>query len=159
MKMFLTFLVKQNFILSHIFNGGNIMKKATIILIVGILLISSASLPVLAQNNNEEIRSVFFFLSQGFRRRFLQETVNNNQVRDFNNKEELINYLSEVINREIAKQYVNNYYYEKNGNLYLIAKDAPTWLFPDKPFQIKKIDNNTYLAIQKNQTAIHGKYT
>ena len=135
------------------------MKKTIIIFVLGILLINSFSLSILAEDNTRDIKSIIIRLTQEFRSRFLQKTINNNQVKKFNSKVELINYLYEIIKRDIVKQYVNNYYYEKNGNLYLIAKDAPIWLYPDLPFQIKKIDNNTYLAIQKNQTALHGKYT
>lgn len=77
---------------------------------------------------------------------------------EYDTKEELIDYISEIANPHMAKQIVDNYYNKKEDGLYIIAKDAPTKIYPEKPYELDKIDDEKYNLVQSAEDNLRGKY-
>ncbi|MBS4538694.1 hypothetical protein GOQ27_09480 [Clostridium sp. D2Q-11] len=92
-------------------------------------------------------------------RLFPQREADSQKVKDFNSKEELINHISQIANRDLVKTYVNNYYKNQEDGLYIIAKGGPTRIYEDKPYELKKVDNEEYHLVQKTEDQLRGKYT
>lgn len=97
-------------------------------------------------------------LEQEFKSIVLQDTDSNQKVINYNNKMNLINKLSKVMKKDLAKKYINNYFKENDNNLYLIPKDSPTWLIENKKIYIKQLNEKNYKAIQYNKNSLIGDY-
>lgn len=81
-----------------------------------------------------------------------------NEVVDFQSKEELIQYVFEVADKELATLFVDNTYTEKAGKLYIIPKGGPAILLPYSPYEFNKIDENTYEIVQDEEDMLRGPY-
>lgn len=80
------------------------------------------------------------------------------KVKDYDTKEELIDHISEIANRDLVIQFVDNYYNEKSDGLYIIAKDGPTTIYEDKPYDLKQVTDEKYNLIQEAEDNLRGKY-
>ncbi|GAA0436817.1 hypothetical protein GCM10008983_11910 [Lentibacillus halophilus] len=98
-------------------------------------------------------------LSHTFQQLLIQETNKNGRVQTFDSKSELIKKLTDVTTKELAQMYVNEYYHEKDGKLYLEAQDAPVWINTNQPYQTKKLSDQTYQVIQEAESELYGAYT
>ncbi|MFW5972235.1 MAG: LysM peptidoglycan-binding domain-containing protein [Bacillota bacterium] len=134
------------------------MKRFTVVLLSLLLALSIFSITAFA-SSNQNIRSTIIDLTTKFHDQLIQDTSNDYRVKDFDSKDELIKSLTDIVSSDIAVGYVNSYYYEKDDQLYLIAKDGPIMLKPNLPFQITQVDNSTYEAVQENQNMLYGRYT
>ncbi|MRG87178.1 hypothetical protein GH754_12750 [Salinibacillus xinjiangensis] len=98
-------------------------------------------------------------LIQSFRDQLIQETDEHLKVKNFNNKEELVNQLTKLADPELAKEYVDLFYKEENGDLYIIPKGGPVLLNKDLPYELAKNEGGLYYITQNNETEAKGKYS
>lgn len=141
------------------------MKKLLILIITSLLLIGCSD-----PNNNdttppiEDVKDNFpgeipvEDLINEFSDRLIVDTDDDYRVKDFKSKEELINNLSEIMNKEVAKDYVDIFYREDTDGVYLVPTEGPLLLNFDLPYELNKKDDTTYYAVQENETVLHGKY-
>lgn len=79
------------------------------------------------------------------------------QVADYQSKQELIDYFSsKVMSDDLATWYAETYFREENGELFIQAMDAPTWLQEDQPFELEKVNDQEYRVIQERNNALLG---
>ncbi|RYG72967.1 hypothetical protein EU245_08485 [Lentibacillus lipolyticus] len=97
-------------------------------------------------------------MSHTFRNLFIQETDKEGRVKKYDSKSELVQALTEVATKDLAQVYVEEYYNEKDGKLYLEAKDAPAWINTKQPYQTKRVDSHTYQVIQEAKSELYGHY-
>jgi hypothetical protein len=98
-------------------------------------------------------------LTSEFENRFYQEVEADSRiVKDFDTKEQWVEYMSEIMDRSLAESYAEDYYYEEAGKLYLRSMGGPIILIPDKPYQLEKITDTKVQVTQINQTAMAGRY-
>ncbi|TCT16229.1 S-layer family protein [Natranaerovirga pectinivora] len=98
-------------------------------------------------------------LENEFQDRLFQETEEGWVVRDFNNKQDLIDYIAEIADRELVETYVNNYYDYIDGELVLIPKDGPTLIIEDREYQLEIITPKNFQLKQETTTDMIGHYT
>lgn len=109
-------------------------------------------------NKKELTKKKAIEIEDEFMNRLLVDKSDNGKIKDYNNKNELINHLSEITKKDIAKSYINNYYKEKEDGLYIIPKDGPTRIYKDKSYRLEKIDDQNYELIQEAEDQLRGKY-
>ncbi|GIO28599.1 hypothetical protein [Ornithinibacillus bavariensis] len=97
-------------------------------------------------------------LTDEFMRLLVQETDQDYQVIEFNNKESLINAFGVVTTETIAREYVNFYFYEENGGLYIVPTDGPPWFNKQNDYDVIQLEHNKVLVKQENQTGLHGDF-
>lgn len=82
-----------------------------------------------------------------------------NKVKHMDSKKELIQSLKHVANRETAKKFVDMYYKEQHGELYIIPTDKPAWIDEEGDLDMIQLDNKRVKAVQRNQSDLHREYT
>ncbi|MFO7941610.1 MAG: S-layer homology domain-containing protein, partial [Bacillota bacterium] len=102
-------------------------------------------------------------LEEEFQDRLYQDTIRDEddplpRVEDFDRMEDVIDHLAEIMNRDLASSYVEDYYEERSGRLYLIPMDGPTLLREDEDFQLRMITPTQYELVQDTSTELVGDY-
>ncbi|MFC7062441.1 YSIRK-type signal peptide-containing protein [Halobacillus seohaensis] len=77
-------------------------------------------------------------------------------ITTFESKEEVKSHFTEVMSEDLASWMVDSYVNEEDGNLYVVAKDSPTWLAEDTDFQIEEVSNDHYKIIQERDNELLG---
>lgn len=117
------------------------------------------------QNNNVNEKRVeiseedIISLTNRFMDEFVQETDDNNKVKNYTNKEELIKAFEDIATNEIVATFINDYYYEENNELYLIPTETPPWFIADEDYEIEQISNDVVTVTQANSLELYGDYT
>ncbi len=150
------------------------MKKAwlLVILLPMLLFFSGCQEPVEEQRFTEEDALA---LEADFENALIQETVPredvdpepiesepivlNTRVRDFDDKESLVDYLQNYMSEGLALQYTDLYYEERDGDLYLIPMDGPILIIEEEPVIITELDDGRYELTQTVDSEFIGLYT
>ena len=78
---------------------------------------------------------------------------------DFDDREALIDHMFEIADRELAEDFVDEFYDETDGEFELIPRDGPIRLFEDEPYELRQIHPRQYQLIQSTHTELTGDYT
>src|SRR5699024_423579 len=120
---------------------------------------------LLEQNNNVNEKQVeiseedILHLTNRFMDEFVQETDDDNKVKNYTNKEELMKAFEDIATNEIVATFINEYYYEENNELYLIPTETPPWFIADEDYDIEKISSDVVTVTQTNSLELYGDYT
>jgi hypothetical protein len=96
---------------------------------------------------------------QFFSMLFRPETVeNSNEVMNYQSKEDLINDISRIADRELVTKFVNQYYREEGNKLYIIPQGMPPQILSHSFYEFNQIDKNTYEIIQNEGNVMMGAY-
>jgi len=98
-------------------------------------------------------------LEEEFEDRLFQTTENGWEVENFDNKGDLIAYISEITSYELAASYVDIYYDYQDGELIQPPMDGPTILIEDRDFRLQKLHPREYQLVQETTTEMIGHYT
>ncbi|MDW7668785.1 MAG: S-layer homology domain-containing protein [Bacillota bacterium] len=99
-------------------------------------------------------------LEAEFENRLFQETEEDSWVvLDFDNREDLVDYFAEIMDRELAESYVDDYYEYVDGELTLPPKDGPVMIIEDRDYELEMIHRRAYKLIQETETELYGHYT
>ncbi|RPF53196.1 hypothetical protein [Aquisalibacillus elongatus] len=79
---------------------------------------------------------------------------NETQYIDFNNEEELKNYLTQAMSESLAEIHIETYIDEREGGLYLIETEFPTFIDTEKDYQTEQQDAETYYVKQQVDTEL-----
>ncbi|MGP4079001.1 hypothetical protein ACTWQL_03735 [Pseudalkalibacillus sp. R45] len=93
---------------------------------------------------------------------FWEETLpptENQKVKNFDSKQELIMYLNRYASENVASLYVEDLFEEKEDGLYIIPMCSPAWVTKNEPFTLVKINEERYQLNQTNTSDMHGHYT
>ncbi|MCT2536530.1 D-alanyl-D-alanine carboxypeptidase family protein [Aquibacillus koreensis] len=97
-------------------------------------------------------------LNQGFRESIVQATDDDQKVKNYASKDELIEDVTKYADQALAKEYVDLYYKEENGNLYLIPKEGPVLLQEEVPYEFGENEDGEYYVSQEDEDALRGSY-
>ncbi|WP_099159453.1 hypothetical protein [Virgibacillus ndiopensis] len=73
-------------------------------------------------------------------------------------KKELYNKFSDIMTKQVAHNYWDDFINEGKGSLYLIPKDGHPKLNMDDSYSIEKINNSKYKLTNKHNSDLHGKF-
>ncbi|WP_181350364.1 hypothetical protein [Thalassobacillus sp. CUG 92003] len=132
------------------------MLKKFMSITLGVLLAFSFSSQVFADNHGEPPVDE---LEQKFENWVIQETDSNLQVKNFDSKAGLKNKLAEIMTDSLANYYVENYYYEEDGNLYIEEKDGPLMVQTDQDYELEAKSDNHYMLTQSGSNQLRDDYT
>ena len=132
------------------------MEKRLAFLLAAVLMFFGLQTPVLAQETGEPPVAE---LEQQFIDLLYQETTENGIVKNYDSLEALKQDLEEIMTESLADYYLDTFYYEQNGNLYLEARDGPTLLQTEEPYSLEKVNDTTYKLTQSSHNELEGDYT
>lgn len=81
-----------------------------------------------------------------------------NEIKNYQTKETLIDAVSEAAHEKLAKEFVDEFFTEKDGRLYIISRGAPAQILPNSPYDFNQIDEYTYEIIQDEADMMRGPY-
>jgi len=99
-------------------------------------------------------------LDKEFEDRLYQETDSDTWVVvNFDDKESLVDYISEIADRELASSYVENFYDYMGGHLVLPPQDGIIIIIEDRDYQFEMVHPRKFLIVQETTTEMIGHYT
>ncbi|WP_226035843.1 hypothetical protein [Aquibacillus saliphilus] len=114
------------------------------------------------QNNDEQIdlsHSKIVSITEQFMELIVQETDTDYKVKNYKTKDALIKDFKELADRSVVEKYVDFYYEENNGNLYIIPTETPPWFQNESDYEMMYLSDNKVKIIQKNYNDLYGEYT
>ncbi|WP_112181987.1 hypothetical protein [Paraliobacillus zengyii] len=75
---------------------------------------------------------------------------------EFESINDVRNHFQEVMSGDLADWMTESYIEERDGQIYLIAKDSPTWLAEEEDFQTEEVAADHYTIIQEQQNELIG---
>ncbi|MUK90053.1 hypothetical protein GMD78_16905 [Ornithinibacillus sp. L9] len=97
-------------------------------------------------------------LTDEFMNILVQDIDEEYRVVHFDTKEELVRKFEEVTTQEVAFPYVDYYYNEEAGSLYIVPTETPPWFMEENDYDIVQLDENQIKIIQENQSVLYGNY-
>lgn len=97
-------------------------------------------------------------LTDEFMNILVQEADETYQVKAFENKASLLEAFNHITTEEVVKPYVDTYFYEENGTLYIIPTETPPWFDKQNDYDVIQLEENTVLVKQTNQSDLYGDY-
>src|SRR5690625_4160226 len=89
----------------------------------------------------------------------VQEVDDEYRVLNYKTIHELKNSISSLASEKVVNQFVDFYYYEKEGQLYIVPTSTPPWFEPENDYKVKRVEENIFEVEQANQSEYHGDYT
>lgn len=97
-------------------------------------------------------------LTDLFMHTLVQETDENYRVLEYPDKESIVDAFKHITTEDVVKAYVDYYFYEENGVLYLVPTETPPWFDKQNGYDVVQLDKNTFLVTQDNQSELYGEY-
>jgi hypothetical protein len=141
------------------------MRLSIVLIVIGLCI--AFVLPSSAKSGNEAkqndpshtiTQEEIVRLTDEFMDILVQETDENYQVKAFLNKASLLEAFNRVTRQEVAKSYVDYYFYEENGALYIIPTETPPWFDKQNEYDVIQLEKNKVLVQQENQSELYGEY-
>ncbi|HCX63659.1 MAG TPA: hypothetical protein DHN33_00415 [Eubacteriaceae bacterium] len=109
--------------------------------------------PELTEEKAMEIEEEFFDLV------FTPKTVGRtNEIENYQSKEALVSDASKLADQELAREYVDYFYAEREGSLYVVPKEGPAKILPDSPYELNQVDEKTVEVVQEEENELRGAY-
>jgi hypothetical protein len=142
------------------------MRLSIVLIVIGLciayVLPSSAKSGNEAKQNDDNSHTItqeeIVRLTNEFMDILVQETDENYQVKAYLNKASLLEAFNTVTRKEVAKSYVDHYFYEENGALYIIPTETPPWFDKQNEYDVIQLEKNKVLVQQENQSELYGEY-
>ncbi len=99
------------------------------------------------------------YILDEFQQRLIQDIDEDYRVLDFDTKQELIEYISEISDPSIAEEYVDEFYEMKDGGLYIIPRDGPMLIDTGKDYTVNRVSQSEYQIVQTGENELWGNYT
>ncbi|QOR67143.1 hypothetical protein IM538_03040 [Cytobacillus suaedae] len=84
------------------------------------------------------------------------ETNTEGKITNFQTITEIESHLAEVMSMELVDWLIEAYIQEQNGELFMRAMDAPTWLAEDTDFSIEEVNKEHYKIVQERNNELIG---
>jgi hypothetical protein len=98
-------------------------------------------------------------LAMKFMDHLIQSVDDQYRVENYQSKEEYIASFLDIASKEVTERYVDFYYYDMGGALYVVPTETPPWLEENNTFTLTEISRGHYKLVQINDTELYGKYT
>lgn len=79
-------------------------------------------------------------------------------VLNYKSKEDLLTAFESITTEKIGKLFIDVYYEEKEGGLYIIPTSTPPWFESENNYDVIQLDNRTVKVTQFNETDFYGDY-
>lgn len=131
------------------------MKKLVVAVLV-LVTLTGLQIPVFAENHGEppvkELEQQFYDL-------IYMDTAENYEVEQYDSLDRLEEDMKSIMVWPLADHYLDTYFEERDGNVYLIPTEGPIRLNMDEDYTLEKISDDEYKLTQHGENALRGEYT
>lgn len=80
---------------------------------------------------------------------YITYDTDSDRVSNYNTKAELVDHISEIADKSLAKGYVDYYYSERDGGLYMDAQEKTEEIDFNIPYEFNQINDSNYELVQE----------
>ncbi|RLQ86700.1 LPXTG cell wall anchor domain-containing protein [Planomicrobium sp. Y74] len=132
------------------------MLKKLVVAVLVLVTLTGLQIPVFAENHGEppvkELEQQFYDL-------IYMETAENYEVEQYDSLDRLEEDMKSIMVWPLADHYLDTYFEERDGNVYLIPTEGPIRLNMDEDYTLEKISDEEYKLTQHGENALRGEYT
>ncbi|QHJ70577.1 LPXTG cell wall anchor domain-containing protein [Planococcus halotolerans] len=132
------------------------MLKKLVVAVLVLVTLTGLQIPVFAENHGEppvkELEQQFYDL-------IYMETAENYEVEQYDSMAQLEEDMKSIMVWPLADHYLDTYFEERDGNVYLIPTEGPIRLNMDEDYTLEKISDEEYKLTQHGENALRGEYT
>ncbi|WP_349408338.1 LPXTG cell wall anchor domain-containing protein [Pseudalkalibacillus sp. SCS-8] len=132
------------------------IRKIFFILLVAGLVFTGLHSPVLAKDHGKPpVKD----LENRFNELMDLETGDDGAVKKYDSKDQVEQEMRQIMVWPLADYYVDKYFYEKDGKLYMESIDGPIRLNMDEDYTLEKVSENHYKLTQEGSNELRDDYT
>jgi len=105
-------------------------------------------------SKGEVVQATSSFMDQ-----LIQDTSSQYEVKNYDSMKAYKESFSDLAEPEVVDKFVDRYYEERDGNLYIIPTETPAWFQIAEDFEQETTEDGNILITQTNQTELDGEYT
>ncbi|RAZ79661.1 LPXTG cell wall anchor domain-containing protein [Planococcus halotolerans] len=132
------------------------MLKKLVVAVLVLVTLTGLQIPVFAENHGEppvkELEQQFYDL-------IYMDTAENYEVEQYDSLDRLEEDMKSIMVWPLADHYLDTYFEERDGNVYLIPTEGPIRLNMDEDYTLEKISDDEYKLTQHGENALRGEYT
>ncbi|NIK12135.1 hypothetical protein [Alkalibacillus almallahensis] len=98
-------------------------------------------------------------VTKSFMDQLLQDTNSQYEVKNYDSMKAYKDSFSDIAEPKVVNKFVDRYYEERDGNLYIIPTETPAWFQVGEDFEQETTEDGNILITQTNQTELDGEYT
>lgn len=89
---------------------------------------------------------------------FLQDIDQDYKVKGISTKEALIDRYQDIVSKQAVQPYIDYYFEEHDGGLYIVPTELPPWFISGNPYEVTQLDNGNVVIEQENEIDLYGRY-
>ncbi|SDH87390.1 hypothetical protein [Alteribacillus bidgolensis] len=86
----------------------------------------------------------------------INEAGNDQKIDSYQTKEEVKEHFETTMSGDLAEWMTDSYFKEEGDGVYVIAKDGPTWLEEDQPFELEEVTEKHVKIVQERDNELLG---
>lgn len=103
-------------------------------------------------------QEIIYEKTEAFINTLLQDIDENYKVKGISTKAALIEEFNDVITEEAVEPYIDFYFEEIEGELYIVPTELPPWFIIGEPYEMKELENGNVVIKQENISEMYGEY-
>lgn len=138
----------------------------TFMIVIVIVLVNGTNIKFVSADKAEDNQTIeelthedIVDVTNQFKELLIQDINESYRVINFNTKKELLNAFTQVTTKELAFNYVDYYYIEKEDGLYILPTEGPPGFIPGKDYSMVQLSETEFVIQQTNYSYIYGEYT
>ncbi|MET3683614.1 hypothetical protein ABID56_001723 [Alkalibacillus flavidus] len=113
---------------------------------------------VQAESESIEATDIANVMNQ-FMDQLVQDTNDDYEVKQYDSLKALKDSFSDIAAPKVVNQFVDHYYAERDGKLYINPTETPPWFVEGESFEQTTTDEGHVVIEQTNTTELDGQYT
>lgn len=132
------------------------MLKKLVSILVAMLVMAGVPVAVFAEEHGEPPVEE---LEQQFHDLIFQEHEQDYELQNYDSLDALEFDMRSIMVWPLADHYLNQFFYEEDGNVYLVPTEGPIEINFDEDYTLEQISETEYQLTQESSNALWGDYT
>lgn len=132
------------------------LLKKLVVAVLFLVTLTGMQVSVFAENHGEPPVKE---LEQQFSDLIYLEPAEDYEVKQYDSLDQLEEAYKSIMVWPLADHYLDTYFKEENGTVYLIPTESPILLNPDEDYTLERISNDKYELTQQGENPLRGEYT
>ncbi|MFG6117365.1 LPXTG cell wall anchor domain-containing protein [Halobacillus sp. MO56] len=132
------------------------LKRFSAVVVMFLVALTGFHNPVFADNHGE---TPVKELEQQFNDLIYLETTEDGEVKKYDSMDRLEEEMKSIMVWPLADHYLDTYFEERDGKLYLKEMDGPVQLNTDQDYTLEKVSDDKYKLTQQGENQLRGEYT
>ncbi|TDQ40298.1 hypothetical protein [Aureibacillus halotolerans] len=109
--------------------------------------------------NESSLRPIVEQLTSDFMNTLKQNANSDFIVENIHNKEDLYEAFEPIAERDAVKPYIDFFFHEEDGHLYIVPTELPPWFNPNHDFDLTVKSPQSFFITQHTSNELYGDYS